>query len=270
MRIIRFLDHEGWENYGIPSDDGDAELLSGGVFGAWVPSGKRAPIARLLAPIAPCNIFCIGLNYSDHATETGAKIPDHPVVFMKPTSAVNHPGGAIPIPACCTHGPEIDFEAELAVVIGRHARNVPEASALDYVLGYTVANDVSARRWQKHGGGGQWVRSKGFDGFCPLGPVLVTADEIPNPQTLRIQSRLNGQMMQDSHTSNMIYSVARLISFLSEDTTLLPGTLILTGTPPGVGVARTPPIFLHPGDRLTVEIEDIGRLENTVIAATSL
>ena len=269
MRIIRFLDPEGQEGYGIPADDGSAMRLQGDLFSGLVPNGERVPIARLLAPLVPCNIVCIGLNYLAHAAETRVRVPEHPVVFMKPTSALNHPGSPISIPSCCTHGPEVDFEAELAVVIGRRARNVSESMALNHVLGYSAANDVSARRWQKHGGGGQWVRGKGFDGFCPLGPVLVTVDEIPDPQALRVRSLLNGELMQDGHTSTMLYPVARLISLLSQDTTLLPGTLILTGTPPGVGFARIPPVFLHPGDTIVVEVEGVGRLENPVTAAAA-
>jgi 2-keto-4-pentenoate hydratase/2-oxohepta-3-ene-1,7-dioic acid hydratase in catechol pathway len=154
----------------------------------------------------------------------------------------------------------VDYEAELAVVVGRTARDVPAQRALEHVLGYTCACDVSARRWQKHGGGGQWVRGKGFDSFCPLGPALVTADEIPNPQRLEVRCTLNGRPMQRGSTADMIFGVAELIAFLSRDTTLLPGTLILTGTPPGVGFARTPPVLLAAGDRLQIAISGIGRL----------
>jgi len=161
----------------------------------------------------------------------------------------------------------VDYEAELAVVIGRTARNVPQQEALDYVLGYTCANDVSARRWQKRGGGGQWVKGKSFDSFCPLGPVIVTSDEIGDPQALGLRSILNGSVMQDGNTSDMIFPVARLIHLLSQDTTLLPGTVILTGTPSGVGFTRTPPVFLAPGDEIVVEIENIGRLLNPVVQA---
>jgi 2-keto-4-pentenoate hydratase/2-oxohepta-3-ene-1,7-dioic acid hydratase in catechol pathway len=220
-----------------------------------------------LAPVEPVNLFGIGLNYRAHALETGAPIPEHPVVFMKPTTAVTDPGAPISLPASCVHGPEVDFEAELAVVVGRLARDVAESQALDYVLGYTCANDVSARRWQKHGGGGQWVRGKSFDTFCPLGPVLVTAEEIPDPQLLSLRCWVNGRLMQAGRTGDMIFSVAQLISRLSRDTTLLPGTVILTGTPPGVGFARNPPVFLGDGDRVAVEVSGIGRLENPVEAA---
>ena len=160
----------------------------------------------------------------------------------------------------------MDYEGELAVVIGKPARDVSEKEALNYVLGYTVSNDISARRWQIQGGGGQWCRGKGFDTFCPLGPSLLTPDELGDPQKLHIQTRLNGEVMQDSNTSHMIHSVASLIAFLSQDTTLLPGTVILTGTPSGVGSARDPRIFLKDGDIIEVEIEKIGVLRNPVVA----
>lgn len=264
MRILRIQDSHGAIRWGHALTPGRAELCEGDVFIGLHTTGQVIDYHTLLTPVPAINIFCIGLNYRAHAAETGAEIPQHPVVFMKPTTALNHPGQAIPLPAACEHGPEVDYEAELAVVIGRRARNVTVATALDYVLGYTCANDVSARRWQKQAGGGQWVRGKSFDGFCPLGPVLVTADEIPDPQNLTIRCRLNGEQVQTGHTSDMIFSVAEIIAFLSRDTTLLPGTVICTGTPPGVGFARNPPIFLAPGDRVEVEIEGIGVLENPV------
>ncbi len=217
--------------------------------------------------IEPANIFCIGLNYRKHAEETGAALPEQPVVFMKPTTAAIGAGEPIRIPAACEHGPEVDFECELAVVIGTPGRNIRQADALHHVKGFTCANDVSARRWQKHGGGGQWVRGKSFDTFCPLGPRLVALDHIGDPQALRITTTLNSQIVQDSHTSDMIFSVAQLIAFLSRDTTLAANTVILTGTPAGVGVARKPPLFLKPGDEVTIEIEKIGQLTNPVTAA---
>jgi 2-keto-4-pentenoate hydratase/2-oxohepta-3-ene-1,7-dioic acid hydratase in catechol pathway len=264
MRIARFLDQNSKPIYGIDLGNNQAEILSGCLFKGLTPTGQKAPITHRLAPLDPVNIFCIGLNYLKHAKETGAELPNYPVVFMKPVSAKNHPGHAIKIPKACTNGPEVDYEAEFCVIIGKPARDVTPETALDYVLGYTCANDVSARKWQRNAGGGQWIKGKGFDTFCPLGPVLVTADEIPDPQALRIQTRLNGQTMQDGHTSDMIFSVAKLIAYLSQDITLLPGTVILTGTPDGVGVARKPPVFLKPGDKVEVEIEKIGILENPV------
>lgn len=269
MRIIRFLTPDGREHLGIPTGNSNAEGLRGELCEGLEPDGTQLRVDTLLAPVAPPNIFCIGLNYRAHAEETGARVPENPVVFMKPTTALNHPNAPIIIPASCEHGPEVDFEAELAVILKRTARDVPEDTALDYVLGYTAANDVSARRWQKQGGGGQWIRGKGFDSFCPMGPMLVTADEIPDPQSLRVRSLLNDEVMQDGHTGAMLYPVARLISLLSRDTTLLPGTAILTGTPPGVGFARKPPVFMAPGDRIVVEVEAIGRLENPILAAAA-
>ena len=264
MKIIRFLDETLKEQLGTDYHDGTAELLDGDLYKELIPTGKRVAVKSLLAPVVPSNIFCIGLNYREHALETGKELPRYPVVFMKPTTAVTHPNVAIALPKCCVRGPEVDFEAELAVVIGRTAKDVSDDEALNYVLGYTAANDISARKWQKHAGGGQWIRGKSFDGFCPLGPALVTADEISDPQVLNISTVLNGQIMQQSNTADMIFSAAQLVSFLSQDTTLLPGTIILTGTPSGVGVARKPPLFLADGDQVSIEIENIGQLNNSI------
>ena len=268
MRIIRFIDSQGTIQFGLETAPQQAERLAGDLFEGLQATGEILHIERHLAPLDPVNIFCIGLNYREHAAETGAELPQNPVIFMKPTSALCHPGQEILLPACSRHGPEVDYEAELAVVIGKAARNVPVNRALDNVLGYTCANDVSARKWQKHGGGGQWTRGKGFDRFCPLGPVLVTKDEIPDPQDLRVGAMLNGRVMQDGHTGDMIFSVAELIHRLSQDTTLLPGTVILTGTPSGVGFTRKPPVFLAAGDQIRIEIAGIGALENPVAAAS--
>lgn len=265
MRITRFVDRSGRTVHGEELGDGTARLLIGELFDGLTPTDRIVPIARRLAPLVPSNIFGIGLNYRAHAAEAGFEPPATPVVFMKPTSTLNHPDAPIVLPACCPE-PEVDYEAELAVVIGRAARDVSEADALDHVLGYTVANDLSARTWQLNGAGGQWIRGKSFDGFCPLGPVLVTADEIPDPQTLMVTTRLNGERLQHQSSADMIFPVRRLISELSRDLTLLPGTVILTGTPEGVGFTRTPPIFLQPGDEVTVEVESIGALSNVVVA----
>lgn len=264
MRIIRFLDAEGTERLGVDGGTGEAEILEGELFGTLRATGRHVAVGKLLAPLRAVNIFCVGLNYRAHAEETGAPIPENPVIFMKPTTTVTHPGDPVRIPVCCDRGPEVDYECELAVVIGTKARDVSESSALSCVFGYTVANDVSARRWQKHTGG-QWIRGKSFDTFCPLGPALVTQDAIPDPQALRLRTVLNGEEMQRGTTDDMIFSVARLVSFLSQDTTLLPGTVILTGTPPGVGFARNPPVFLKSGDEVTVEVEGIGALTNPVV-----
>ncbi len=271
MQIIRFIDDQGQIRLGQPADDSgtpaSATLLAGDVFNP-VITGRRAVVARLLAPLVPVNIFCIGANYAAHAREAGRDVPDKPIIFMKPTSAVNDPEGVIRIPACSNPAGEVDYEGELAVIIGKPARNVPQEQALDYVLGYTCANDVSARHWQKQGGGNQWIRGKGFDTFCPLGPVLVTADEIPDPQQLAIRTTISGETLQQAPTSDMIFTVAFLVSYLSQDVTLLPGTVILTGTPEGVGAARKPQRWLVPGDVAEVTIDRIGTLRNPVVGPT--
>ena len=217
--------------------------------------------ARIHAPVArPQKVICIGLNYEDHAAETGAPIPEKPIVFSKYANSIIGHGEAIRIPPI-TQQP--DYEAELAVVIGRTARNVPESEALDHVFGYTNANDVSARDIQR-GEGGQWTRGKAIDTFCPLGPYIVTRDEVPDPQNLSVRCTLNGEVVQDGHTSRMIFSVAELVAFLSTGMTLVPGDVIITGTPPGVGMARDPQLWLKDGDEVSVEIEGLGTLTNPV------
>ncbi|MEO0530854.1 MAG: fumarylacetoacetate hydrolase family protein, partial [Planctomycetota bacterium] len=215
-------------------------------------------------PIEPAAILCIGLNYAAHAAEGGRPNPERPVLFMKTPSAVQRPGGPIELPRRLL-STKVDYEAELAVVIGRPCKNVSRQDALDYVLGYACGNDVSARDWQRGGGGGQWCRGKTFDTFAPLGPCVVTTDELPDPGDLRITTAINGETLQDSRTSDMIFDVPTLIEFLSASTTLAPGTVIFTGTPEGVGFARKPPRWLVPGDEVTVEIEKIGRLTNPVV-----
>lgn len=267
MKIIRYLDPQGVCGYAAQQPDGSALAIAGDLFGDYAVTPSKVEVSHLLAPVQPTAIVGIGLNYRFHAEETKAAIPRHPVVFMKLPSAVQHPGKPIVLPRHL-RSEQVDYECELAVVIGKTAKNVRAENALAHVLGYTCANDVSARDWQKSGGGGQWCRGKTFDTFCPLGPVLTTADEIANPNSLGIKTLLNGQIMQDWNTGDMIFDVPTLIEFLSGSTTLLPGTVILTGTPHGVGMARNPPVWLQPGDELTVEIEDIGRLSNPVIEET--
>ena len=191
------------------------------------------------------------------------KVPDHPVLFMKSLNTVQHPGEPILLPTFLPSD-EVDYECELAVVIGRAAKNVPRSRALEYVFGYTCANDVSARDWQLRKGGGQWCRGKSFDTFSPLGPCLVTADEIPDPNVLGIRTILNGRAVQDWNTRDMIFDVPAIIEFLSGSSTLLPGTVILTGTPHGVGMAAKPPRWLAAGDVVSIEIDGIGRLTNPV------
>jgi 2-keto-4-pentenoate hydratase/2-oxohepta-3-ene-1,7-dioic acid hydratase in catechol pathway len=263
MKIIRHTDSQGNIAYAAQQTDGMALVIEGDIFGDYRVTNRKAEVVKLLAPVQPFAIVCIGLNYKFHAEETKAAIPQHPVVFMKLPNVVQHPGNPILLP---THlkSDKVDYECELAVVIGKEAKNVSRADALKHVLGYTCANDVSARDWQKSGGGGQWCRGKSFDTFCPLGPVLVTADEIPNPNSLAIKTVLNGETMQDWNTNDMIFDVPTLIEFLSGSTTLMPGTVILTGTPHGVGMARTPSVFMEDGDTVSVEIEKIGILTNPV------
>jgi len=221
-------------------------------------------MVKLLAPIDPPVILCIGLNYRKHAAETGAKIPEHPVLFMKSAGTLQNPGDPIVLPTKL-RSDEVDYECELAVVIGQKCKNVSRSEAFDVIFGYTAGNDVSARDWQKRYGGGQWCRGKGFDTFAPLGPAIVTKDDIPDPNSLRISTRVNSKTRQSSNTSDMILDVPTLIEFLSGSTTLYPGTVILTGTPEGVGMAMDPPKFLAPGDFVEVEIEKIGVLSNPVV-----
>ena len=263
MKIIRCQDHKGNIVHAMQQPDGTACKIVGDIFNSFQITPEKIEIKKLLAPIQPSSIICIGLNYRKHAEETGAKFPEYPVVFFKGINTLQNPGEAIQIP---THlrSDEVDYECELAVVIGRACKNVTQNKALDYVLGYTACNDVSARDWQLERGGGQWCRGKSFDTFSPLGPALVTRDEIPDPNALNIRTVLNGQLMQDWNTNDMIFNVATLIEFLSGSTTLLPGTVILTGTPHGVGMAQKPPRWLKPGDNVTIEIEKIGALQNPV------
>jgi len=265
MKIIRHLASDGLIQHAALQTDGTALRIEGDLFGSYNVTGEVVKPGKLLAPIQPAAIFCIGLNYRKHAEESNAPIPQQPVLFMKSPGAVQNPGDNIELPQHLKSD-EVDYECELAVVIGKRCKNVSKANALDYVLGYTCANDVSARDWQIKRGGSQWCRGKTFDTFAPLGPCLVLKDEIPDPNTLRIQTTLNGKTMQDSNTSDMIFDIPTLIEFLSGSTTLLPGTVILTGTPQGVGAAMKPPVFLQPGDKVTIEIEKIGALTNPVVA----
>ena len=223
------------------------------------------PIDRqeLAAPLArPGKVICIGLNYADHAAETGADIPSEPVVFNKFPSVVTGPGDNVELPA---NSSQVDYEAELVVVIGKAAKRVDESNAMDHVFGYACGNDISARDWQKGRPGGQWLLGKSFDTFAPWGPWITTRDEIADPHQLAIKLKLNDSWVQDSSTSQLIFEIPALIAHLSAIFTLEPGDLIFTGTPPGVGMARKPPLFLKDGDQMTVEIENLGVLENGVV-----
>lgn len=264
MKLIRYADPSGAIRHASQQADGSALEIDGDIYGQFTVSNRRAKVARLLAPVDPRAILCIGLNYRKHAEEGKSPIPQWPVLFMKSPAAVQHPGDPIVLPTKLK-STQVDYECELAVIIGKTCKNATNENALDYVLGYTCGNDVSARDWQKDFGGSQWCRGKTFDTFAPLGPALVTKDEIPNPNALKIKTILNGQTMQDWTTEDMIFDVRMLIVFLSGSTTLLPGTVIMTGTPHGVGAARKPQVFLKAGDTITIEIEKIGQLTNPVV-----
>ncbi len=256
-------------------EDGEIRSLGGASMLEYIERGRDADRqpggseaialeeARLYAPVMlPQKVIAIGLNYEDHAAETGAEIPEKPIVFAKYPNTVVGPGEPIRIPPITE---QVDYEAELAVVIGRTAKNVSEEEALDYVFGYTNSNDVSSRDLQ-FSEGGQWTRSKSLDTFAPMGPFIATRDEVPDPQNLSVRCILNGEVMQDGTTSKMIFSVAQLISFLSRGMTLVPGDVIMTGTPPGVGFVRDPQVFLKSGDEVSIEIEGLGTLTNVVEA----
>lgn len=264
MKIFRYLDQSGKMGFGRFDNEGNTFLILQKGDGDFEATDQRVTPFQFLTPIDFRCIYAIGLNYREHAKETGLEIPKYPMVFMKAPTAAQNPGDPIVIPRFL-RSDKVDFEAELGVVIGRPCKNVHTEEALSYVLGYVCANDVSARDWQKEKGGGQFCRGKTFDTFCPVGPCLATADEIPDPSKLTIRSFVNEDKMQESWTDDMIFDVPTLISFLSGSTTLLPGTLILTGTPSGVGEARNPKRFSVPGDEVTVEIEGLGILTNPVV-----
>ncbi len=270
MQIIRFSS-AGQVRWGQPIDSNSARLLRLAGNQLFTEAGPAAvdvtdevvAIDQLLSPWVPTDILCIGLNYRDHAAESASTVPTNPMLFIKASNTLNHPFAPIIIPR---RSSDIDYEGELAVIIGRPAKNVSRAQALGHVFGYTCANDVTARDWQRNKdlGGGQFARGKSFDGFCPLGPAIVTADEIANPNALQLRTTLNGQVMQQQSTADMIFDVATLIESLSSTMTLRAGAVILTGTPSGVGFARKPPVWLKQGDRVVVEIDGVGRLENPV------
>jgi 2-keto-4-pentenoate hydratase/2-oxohepta-3-ene-1,7-dioic acid hydratase in catechol pathway len=265
MRLCTYRDGEGTR---LGAVDGDViRPLEGGdvrdALEAVPPAAPGPPVrlaeAELLAPLLPGTLLGIGLNYRDHAAETGAELPVQPLLFAKLVSSVTGPSGEVARPG---YTDELDYEGELAVVIGRAARDVPAGRALDHVFGYAVMNDLSARDRQR--AEPQWIRAKGGDGFAPFGPWVTTADEVPDPQGLSIRTWVNGELRQDGTTRDMVFSVAELIAFCSSSFTLRPGDVITTGTPAGVGVAREPKVFLQPGDRVRVEIPELGVLEHAI------
>lgn len=216
----------------------------------------------LMAPVtSPDKVICIGMNYKDHCEEQNAPVPTEPVVFNKFPSCIIGPNDPIPFPELTK---ELDWEVELAIVIGKLGRNIPETEAMDYVLGYTVAHDVSARDWQLKKNGGQWLLGKAMDGFCPLGPAIVTKDELPNVHNLGIRCSVNGVTKQNSTTAQLVFKTEAIVAWVSQFCTLRPGDVILTGTPPGVGVFMKPPEFLQRGDTVVCEIDGIGQISNEI------
>ncbi len=244
---------------------GGPALLRSAAEAAARPDAVRhaASSIKLLAPIPdPPKIICIGLNYRDHAAESGAPLPKEPVLFSKFATAILGPGEAIRLPAVSR---EVDYEAELVLVVGKKGRHLSSATALDHLAGCTIGHDVSARDWQLKKDGRQWMAGKTFDTFAPIGPILMTMDELGDPHNLSIRLRLNGHVMQDSNTRMMIFRAAELLAYISQVVTLQPGDLIFTGTPSGVGFTRKPPVFLKDGDVVEVEIEKLGVLRNPVV-----
>lgn len=258
MKIAR-IQADSKITYALVETDG-FRLIEGDIFGAWLPTGKIVPRskARLLAPVQPPQIIAIGLNYRGHAAESKMTVPSAPVIFIKTCNTIIGPDEPILLPLMAPN--EVDYEAELVIVIGKKAKNVSKADALKFVLGYTCGNDVSARDCQLRLDK-QWARGKCFDTFAPIGPWIATDVDGDN---LDIRLILNGKVMQDSNTSDMIFSCADLVSYLSQCMTLLPGSIIMTGTPEGVGFTRKPPVWLKDGDIVSVEIEGIGTLTNPV------
>jgi len=257
MKMVR-VRINGRVSYGMIQ--GDEIVLCAGDPWAGLTPGKEALAlagATLLAPVEPPNIICVGLNYKGHAAESNHPLPEKPIFFLKATSSLSGPGDPIVLPAI--EPDAIDCEAELAMVIKKRAKQVSEKDALDYVLGYTIGNDVSNKAAQR--ADGQWVRGKSHDTFCPLGPVVVTDLD---PDNLDITCRIDGEVRQSSNTGDMIFSCARLVSYISRNMTLLPGTVIMTGTPQGLGCYRNPPVFLKAGQRVEITIGGIGVLSNPV------
>ncbi len=262
MKYVRFIDVKGKTRLGVFQAENRIELYEGDLLGEHESTGKYCQlddVERYLAPVDPPNIIAVGLNYRAHAAEFNDSLPERPVLFLKATTTVTGHLQPIVLPEMAPYF--VDYEAELAAVIGKKCKNVPVENVADYILGYTCANDVTARDCQQKLDK-QWARAKSFDTFCPLGPVLETEVDVTN---LGVRSVLNGEVMQEDNTLGMIFTVDELVSYISRNMALLPGTIILTGTPSGVGFARPEPVSLQVGDKIVIEIEGIGRLENPVV-----
>ena len=261
MKYIKFIGKDNEIRMGVFESDGVIQLIDGPIFGEHQVVGETFAIddiQQYLPPVVPPNIIAIGRNYSEHAKELNSEVPERPLIFIKATTSILAHRQTIRLPKPAPN--EVDYEAELVVVIGKPAKCITPEQAPDYIFGYTCGNDVSARDCQKRIDK-QWARAKSFDTFAPVGPFIETELD---PSRVRVRSILNGDIMQDDTTASMIFPVFELISYLSQNFTLLPGTLIFTGTPSGVGAGRKPPVFLKPGDTIKIEIEGIGSLENTV------
>lgn len=277
QRLIRFLAKDGRTYYGdaiLPSGVTDiakatqARVIRGSPLHRHEVTDQIADVRLLLSPLDRSDIGtvrCLGLNYEQHARESNMPIPKYPVLFYKPVTSIAGPYDDVPVPLMAQEFEGLDYECELVAVIGREAREVPKSKALEYVAGYTVGNDVSHREWQIKRGGSQWSLGKGFDGWAPMGPGIVSAKLIKDPQSLRIQTRVNGQLVQDSDTRDQIFGVAETIAFLSQGTTLLPGDIIFTGTPQGVGMGRSPQLWLKDGDVVEVSLEGVGSCVNKFV-----
>ncbi|KAH8760806.1 hypothetical protein BGZ57DRAFT_905392 [Hyaloscypha finlandica] len=275
-RLVRFLAKDGRTYYGdaiLPDGVTDiakakqAKIIRGQIFGKYDVTDQVEDIRLLLAPLAlddAKTVRCLGLNYEQHAKESNLPIPKFPVLFYKPITSLAGPTDPIPVHPLAQQGTGLDYECELVAIIGKACSDVPEYSALDYALGYAIGNDVSHRDWQLKHGGGQWSLGKGFDGWAPYGPGIVSSKIIKDPQNLQITTKLNGKTVQESSTKDMIFGIAKTIAFLSQGTTLLPGDLIFTGTPQGVGMGRKPQLWLKDGDIVEVGLEGVGSCVNKV------
>ncbi|KAL6830761.1 hypothetical protein J3E69DRAFT_327714 [Trichoderma sp. SZMC 28015] len=275
-RLIRFLAKDGRTYYGdaiLPQGVSDvakaqrARIIEGDIFGKYNVTDQEVGVRLLLAPLAQSHVKtvrCLGLNYAKHAKESNLPEPKFPVLFYKPITSLSGPVDPIPVHSMAQEGTGLDYECELVVVIGKRCTDVSEADALDYVLGYSIGNDVSHRDWQLKHGGSQWSLGKAFDGWAPFGPAIVTGDVIKDPQNLKIWTKVNGQTVQDGNTADQIFSVRQMISFLSRGVTLLPGDVIFTGTPEGVGMGRKPQLWLKDGDVVEVGLESVGTCTNKV------
>ena len=261
MKYVKFIDTDSHIRNGVLESDGAIKLLDGSILDKYQVTDESLTVKDIqeyLPPVVPPNIIAIGRNYTEHALELDSEVPERPLIFLKATSSLLAHGQSIRLPKPAPH--EVDYEAELVVVIGKLAKCITAEQAPDYILGYTCGNDVTARDCQKRLDK-QWARAKSFDTFAPVGPFIETELD---PTNIRVRSILNGATMQDDTTGNMIFPVFELISYLSQNFTLWPGTLIFTGTPSGVGAGRKPPVFLKPGDTIKIEVEGVGTLENTV------